>query len=89
VDGSEPEEGVPTDTLTREQLQQIYDPKDDPTRLVGQTADGDARIVELALSSEMADPDGFPSLEEAGVQTPHDYLEYLVAFHASNDEREP
>lgn len=65
-----------------EEVQQEFDPQNDPEKLVDVTEDGKAQIVHV-YTDETALPEGFPTLEEAGVKTVDEYHEYIEKLNAT------
>ena len=71
---SAPEEAPPPDVsnLSLEELQQKFDPNDDPALVVGKNPDGSVVVSEVLVRTP---PKGFPGPEEARVKTPADLKE--------------
>jgi hypothetical protein len=78
--------GVPTASLSEAQLQEIYDPGDDPVVLVDKAGDGSAEVTMIALATPDAldPPPGskLPPFAQADVQTLEDLRAYVREVEA-------
>jgi hypothetical protein len=68
--------GGDEDQLTPAEVQETYDPENMPELVVGETPTGEIEISHVSFNYD-AIPDGFPTPEEANVQTPEDLAAYV------------
>lgn len=64
------------------EAQQAYDPTDEPETVINQEDDGSYGVVQISMIESRL-PDGFPTLEEAGVKSladEHEYIRQLDAY---------
>ena len=78
-----PERAPDLSHLNSAELQQALDPGNDPYVLVGKGPDGAVEAINVTVR----EPKGFPTLKEAGVQTPEDFSRWLAGLERMQTPR--